>query len=260
MANFLKTLDNFGASLLKKHLNVGTSETGKTLLILNVLSMIAAAASDTVAAAIDKDTSAEDKKFLVPAGVATGIAKIGIYFTMTTAIIDKLQGIQDKDDKIIVKGFAHSVLEEMQNTGEFEKKALDYVNKIISKAEKGFLGTGLFKKSKKHVDSMRSTLKINDETLTEAGEKLFKTNLRAGFGVLGAFIGAVVGSAILAPIIRDVSAWAIQKMREKKNPELKELPYTPYFGPLGTRMGYSTKNQPLSMKNYMTSTGGNLKI
>ena len=41
--------------------------------------------------------------------------------------------------------------------------------------------------------------------------------------------------------------------------ELKELPYTPYFGPLGTRMGYA-KNQPLSMKNYMASVGGNMKV
>lgn len=258
MANPLKWL-------LEKPLNIDPSKAGKTLLGLNAIGMAAAAASDTVAAAIDKDTSAEDKKFLVPAGVATGIAKIGIYFTMTTAIIDKLQGKikynKDGGVKKCIKGLADSVLEEMVKADTLQENALKYLNKVISKAEKGFLGTGLFKKSDEYIQSMKEAFFEAGGELTQTAIESYKSNLKSGFGVLGAFIGAVVGSAILAPIIRDVSAWAIQKMREKKNPELKELPYTPYFGPLGTRMGYSTKNQPLSMKNYMTfAQGGNLKV
>ena len=247
------------AKLLEGPLNIDPSKAGKTLLGLNVLGMAAAAASDTVAAAIDKDTSAEDKKFLIPAGVAAGIAKIGIYFTMTTAIINKLQGKEDEAGNVTVKGFAHKVMGEMEKTGELEANVKEYAKKVISKAEKGFLGTGLFKKSDDYIQSMKTTLDLKSEEGLKEATKLYKTNIKSGFGVLGAFVGAVVGSAILAPIIRDVSAWAVQKMREKKNPELKELPYTPYFGPLGTRMGY-VKNQPLSMKNYMASVGGNMKV
>ena len=65
-----------------------TEKPGKTLLVLNAVGMAAAAATDTFAAAVDKDTKAEDKKFLIPAGVATGVAKLGIYYGMTTKIID----------------------------------------------------------------------------------------------------------------------------------------------------------------------------
>ena len=60
---------------------------GKTLLVLNALGMAFAALSNTFAAAKDKNTSAEDKKFLIPAGLVTGVANIGIYFGMTKKMI-----------------------------------------------------------------------------------------------------------------------------------------------------------------------------
>ena len=252
MANPLKWL-------LEKPLNIDSSKAGKTLLGLNAVGMAAAAASDTFAAAIDKNTSAEDKKFLIPAGVATGVAKLGIYFTMTTAIINKLQGkVHYDNDGNITKttlGLADRVLEEMDKNNTFDSNALKYTDKIIKKAEKGFLGTGLFKKSDEYINSMKATLKDGD-VLTDAAKSLYRSNFKSGFGVLGAFIGAVVGSAFLTPIIRDISAWAIQKMREKKNPDLKEQPYYPYV----PTIQYG-KKQSLSMKNYMAfARSGNMKV
>ena len=74
------------------------------------------------------------------------------------------------------------------------------------------------------------------------------------FGVAGAFFGAVVGSAILTPIIRDISAYFVQKHMEKKNPELKEQPYKPYFQLTKVDSSLYAKKQPLSMKSYMAST------
>ena len=104
--------------LLEKPLNIDPAKAGKTLLGLNAVGIGAAALSNTFAAAVDKDTSAEDKKFLVPAGLATGVANLAIYFTMTTAIIDKLQGKtkynKDGSIKKVVKGFADSVLEKIE--------------------------------------------------------------------------------------------------------------------------------------------------
>ena len=60
--------------------NPDPAKAGNTLLVLNALGMLFAAASDTFAAAIDKNTPAEEKKFLIPAGVATGAAKIGLRY------------------------------------------------------------------------------------------------------------------------------------------------------------------------------------
>ena len=60
-------LQKFGQNILEA-CNPDPSKAGKTLLVLNAAGMIAAAASNTFAAAVDKNTSAEDKKFLVPAG------------------------------------------------------------------------------------------------------------------------------------------------------------------------------------------------
>ena len=255
MANFVK-------KLLEGPLNIDPSKAGKTLLGLNAVGMAAAAASDTFAAAIDKNTSAEDKKFLIPAGVVTGIAKIGIYFTMTTAIIDKLQGCtqynKDGTVKKTITGVADNALELMEKDGSFEKNALAYTDKIIKKAEKGFLGTGLFKKSDEYISSMKQTLK-NENGITDAAKTLYKNNFKSGFGVLGAFIGAIVGSAILTPIIRDVGAWGIQKIRENKNPELKGQPYKPYIN-INSVYAHAFGKQPLTMKNYMSSTNSSMKI
>ena len=253
--------------LLEKPLNIDPSKAGKTLLGLNAVGIGAAALSNTFAAAIDKDTSAEDKKFLVPAGFATGVANLAVYFTMTTAIIDKLQGKvkynKDGSVKKTIRGFADDVLEKM-DSDTFNKNALNYVDKTIKKAETGFMGTGLFKKSADYVQSMKNTLKNENGQITDAAKNLFKSNFKSGFGVLGAFIGAVIGSAILTPIIRDVSAYFVQKQMEKKNPELKEKPYMPYFEPTriaSARYDVQMQKQPLNMKTFMISTkGGALKI
>ena len=74
---------------------------GKTLMVLNALGIGFAAASNTFAAATDKNTSAEDKKFLVPAGAVTGLANLGIYFGMTNKLVDYLEG--DVADKVTSK-------------------------------------------------------------------------------------------------------------------------------------------------------------
>ena len=252
-------------NILEGPLNIDPSKAGKTLLGLNALGMAAAAASDTFAAAVDKNTSAEDKKFLIPAGIVTGIAKIGIYFTMTTAIINKLQGKvkynEDGSVKKVIKGVADDALEIMEQNKTFDDNAIKYTNKVIKKAESGFLGTGLFKKSDKYIADMKATLKDGDN-ITEAAKNLFKSNFKSGFGVLGAFIGAIVGSAFLTPIIRDTGAWAIQKRRENNNPKIQDTSYNPYFATEETKNSeYSTKKQPLSMQNYMTYThSGSLKV
>jgi len=249
--------------LLEKPLNIDPSKAGKTLLGLNAVGIGAAALSNTFAAFIDKDTSAEDKKFLVPAGFATGVANLAIYFTMTTAIIDKLQGKKkyDKNGNMVkeIKGFADTVLESMDKD-TFDKNALSYADKAIKKAESGFMGTGIFKKPAKYVDAMKETLKDKDGNITDAARNLFKTNFKSGFGVLGAFIGAVIGSAILTPIIRDISAYFVQKEMEKKNPSLKDKPYMPYFEPTritSARYDVVPKKQPLNMRTFMLSTNGN---
>ena len=253
---------NFAKWLLEKPLNIDPSKAGKTLLGLNAVGMAAASASDTFAAAIDKNTSAEDKKFLVPAGVVTGVAKIGIYFTMTTAIINKLQGCvkynKDGSVKKVVTGVADKALEIMEKDGNLVGNATKYTDKIIKKAKTGFLGTGLFKKSDEYIQSMEQTLK-NQDGITDVAKNLYKNNFKSGFGVLGAFIGAIVGSAILTPIIRDVGAWGIQKMREKKNPELKGQPYKPYIN-VSSVNANAFGRQPLTMKNYMSSTHSAMKI
>ena len=102
---------------------------GKTLMWLNVLGMLFAAASDTYAAASDKNTSKEDKKFLIPAGICTGVAKIGIYLGMTKKITEKLEG--DVFEKVI------NVMKDKDNpeimSDEFNAKALKFVTGKIEK-------------------------------------------------------------------------------------------------------------------------------
>ena len=236
---------------------------GGMLLVLNALGMVFAAASNTFAAASDKNTSKEDKKFLVPAGALTGVANIGLYYAMTTKIIDKLQGKVkvNKDNSVeVVKGLADNVIEKMEANGTFNKNAMNYIDKAISKAKNGkFFGLG--KKSEDYVSSMVSTLKSGNE-LTEAGKYLYKNSVKSGFGVLGAFIGAVVGCAILTPIIRDASAYLVQKRMEKKNPNMQNEPYQPYFDPSHTKVDLANFNRrvPLTMKSFMISTNGRMKV
>ena len=272
MASFIKMLDN-----IIKSCTPDPKKAGKTLLVINAMGMVFAALSNTYAAAVDKNTSAEDKKFLVPAGFVTGAANIGLYYAMTQKIIDKLQGKEVYKDGVIdpkksTEGFAHSVLKYMEENKNADGKTylddavLKFANKEVEKAGKNKKSLFSFGyKSPDNVKQAAQELLLKDGVATDKAKELFKDTFKSGFGVLGAFIGAVVGCAILTPVIRDVSAWAIQKIREKNNPELKELPYKPYFEPTrieSVRYGKTkASKQPLSMKSYMAFTnGGSLKV
>ncbi len=273
-------------SLLSK-VNPDPSKAGKTLLFLNALGMIFAALSNTFACATDKNTSKKDKKFLVPAGVVTGIANIGIYYGMTTKIINKLGGkkiypkenqtvnliisklkdgtfevlTDDKGQKYVeVKGTAHNIIEKLEKGGTFDKEVKKFVNKEIKKAQNGNI-FGFGKKTQEYIVSMKESL-LDGGKPSQYAQNLFKDNIKSGMGVLGAFIGAVIGCAIITPIIRDISAYFVQKRMEKHNPDLQNKPYMPYFDPSHLKVNIHGKKQPLSMKNYMafTSSGSNLKV
>ena len=209
---------------------------GNTLLGLNVLSMILAAASNTFAIAKDKNTSQEDKKFLIPAGVATGVANIGAYFAITRKIIKGLEGTAGK----ILKG--------MEDKGTLKDNVLKYVNKSIEKAE-----SGLFKKKPEYIKDMKTYL-LKDGAPTKEAISQYKEVVKGCGSVLGAFAGVVIGCGILTPIFRDVSAYFVQKRMEKKNPSLKDAPYRPYFDPSHIKVGYASKKQPLNMNTYMAFT------
>lgn len=249
---YLKTLLNTAQDAAN---SVKKQSTGGVMLALSVAGMISAAVTNTFAAAVDKNTSAEDKKFLIPAGAVTGIANIGIYYLMTDKLIDGLEKSAENQIKNMY----------LKNNDEFNKKALTYTAKVIEKAEKGFLKTGLFKKDSSYIDSMKNALCKDSNIkngITDYAKDLYANHVKSGAGVLGAFAGAVIGCAILTPIIRDVSAYFVQKRMEKNNPSLKDKPYQPYFEPTRlTSANFENKKQPLSMQNYMAFTnGGNLKI
>ena len=250
------------ATTLISKCNPDPTNAGKMLLALNALGMVFAAASNTFAAATDKNTSAEDKKFLVPAGAVTGVANIGLYYTLTTSVINHLQGAKklnpDGSVKKEIKGLAQKALDTMSEE-DIVKNAKVYAQDKIQKAQKGFLGTSIGKKSKEYVQSMQDTFLKGDMPTKEAIEA-YKSDFKSGAGVLGAFIGAVVGCAVLTPLIRDVSAYFVQKRMEKTNPELAEKPYRPYFDPSHIGAGKYGKKQPLSMKTYMAFTRGNMKV
>lgn len=216
--------------------NPEPGKAGKFLLVVNALGMVFAALSNTYAAAVDKNTSAEDKKFLVPAGAATGVANIGLYYTLTTGIINAL------------KNSAEKAIEAMSKDDLIDK-ATKLVDNKIAKA-----------KTQEIKDSIKSLYKNADGSINEAAKDLYKTTNKDAASVLGAFAGAVIGCAIITPIIRDVSAYFVQKHMEKKNPEMKDKPYKPYFEPTrieSVRYG----SRPLTLKNYMAFThGGNLKV
>ena len=216
--------------------------TGKTLMFLNALAIGFAAASNTFAAAIDKNTSAEDKKFLVPAGAVTGLANLGIYFGMTNKLVNYLEGpVADK------------VTHNMIKNDTFTKGVETFVDKNLLKVSK--------RGNKDLFESMKNTLKNADGTVTDAARVLYTKNIAKGLGVVGAFIGAVVGCAIITPILRDVSAYAVQKLREKNNPALQNKPYSPYFDPTHIGPKYAKLNkQPLSMTSYMNFTHGRTRV
>ena len=218
---------------------------GDKLLAINTFSMVLAALTNTAAAAVDKNTSKEDKKFLVPAGLATGVANIGIYFTMTRKIIKSLENKADK----VVKNMAPKNL---------DQKALEYVNKVITKAE----NAKVFKKSPEAIKDMRSYLLANpnvkdilkDGKLTQQAFNEYSYSVKEAASVFGSFIGVVVGCGIIATIIRDVSAYFVQKHLEEKNPSYKDAPYRPYFDPGHFKVGYASTKQPLNLNTYMAFT------
>ena len=217
MADLTSLANKASITKFLNQFNPDPSNAGKTLLILNTASMIFAALSNTFAIVKDKNTSNEDKKFLVPAGLATGVANIGAYFLMTENIIKKLK----KDAAVALDN-----IDEIELT----KKSTDYALKQVKKAESGFLNTGLFKKSPELIKSMKETLfeskevieegaqgaanalkgdlakavKEGSVAITQEAKNLYKNNLQGGASVLGAFIGAVVGCGIVTPIIREI--------------------------------------------------------
>lgn len=222
--------------------NPDPQKAGKILLVINALGMVFAAASNTFAAAVDKNTSAEDKKFLVPAGLVTGVANIGLYYAMTEKVINKL------------KEATKNTLENLGQEGKIEKNVTKFIELKIKKA-----------KNPEIQNSMKELFYEGGDVakgLTEQAKQAYKDNSIAAAGVLGAFFGAVVGCAILTPIIRDISAYFVQKHMEKKNPDLKEKPYKPYFEPTRIEsVRYGNKRQPMTMKNYMLFTNsGRMKV
>ena len=237
--------------------------TGKTLMILNALGIGFAAASNTFAAAVDKNTSAEDKKFLVPAGAVTGLANLGIYFGMTKKIIDALAGrevsIEEKAKLSLAEqkklgGFAGKIIDKMVDDKTYLDRATAFVDNKLLKASKTI-------KDPKLLESMKTSLKDSNGEITGYAKRMFGSNIRNGLGVIGAFVGAVVGCAIITPILRDVSAYAVQKWREKRNPELQSKPYSPYFDPSHIGPKYAKINkQPLSMTSYMNFTHGRTRV
>ena len=256
-----------------------TKKQGFLLLALNVAGMVFAAASNTFAIAKDKDTKQEDKKILIPAGVATGVANIATYYAITEKIIknfeknavEKVGGILEGK-----KGLPDKIVECPKNF-DLKGQAKEYATKAIEKAQKGKF-FGLFKNSQEDISTMTKTFfNEADEGLLKSGNikdalknaeptkyciDSFQSNVKAGAGVLGAFVGAVVGCAIVTPIIRDISAYVVQKKLEKKEPDMQNKPYRPYFDPAHIGQGkYGVTNkQPLSMQSYMTFTNGTMKI
>ena len=216
-------------------------DAGNTLLCLNAIGMLFAAASNTTATAIDKNTRPEDKKFLIPAGVATGVANIGIYFLMTRKLI-----------KYLEKSAANYV----DNMGDkLADKAADFAKRAINKAEKG-----IFKKPELAVAMKKAFFENGNlsDSITETAKEAYKDNVKAAASVAGAFAGAVIGCSILTPIIRDVSAYFVQKRMEKNNPDLKNEPHKPYYDPSRVGTGLYNRKQFPSMTSYMAFANKNL--
>ncbi|MBR2069329.1 MAG: hypothetical protein IJ877_06160 [Candidatus Gastranaerophilales bacterium] len=220
---------------------------GVALLALNVFSTALAAATNTFAAATDKNTSAEDKKFLVPAGIATGVANVGLYLALTLKAIKGMEKV------------ANNVIKNMALKGTLKENALNYANNAIKKAET----KKLFKKSPEYIADMKSYLFRNGK-LSKNAVAEYKDNIKGCASVAGALIGVVVGYGVLSPIIRDVSAYFVQKHMEKKNPSYKDKPYRPYFDPSHFKIGYAHTKQPLNLNSYMAFTrktpAGQLKV
>ena len=240
LANVVKNLASFS----------DPKKAGSALMWINVFSTALAAATNTFAAAQDKNTSSEDKKFLVPAGIATGVANVGLYLALTLNVIKTMEKK------------AEDVIKTMVNNNTIEKNTLEYVNKAVSKAQSGLFNTGLFAKKPKYVQDMKNYLLedgsvkniLQDGKVTQNAIQEYKDTIKGCASVTGAFIGVIVGYGILSPIIRDVSAYFVQKHMEKKNPNWKDAPYKPYFDPSHFKIGYASTKQPLNMNTYMAFT------
>jgi len=212
---------------------------GMVLMALNAAGMIFAALSNTWAAASDKNTSKEDKKVLVPAGFATGAANIALYYLMTDKLI--------KCGEIAGETFANNL-----KADELSKNALQYAKNKIKKADRGLFNKDEFIQSMKN--DLITTAKDGSEIATDLAKNEYKIDLKAGGGVLGSFAGAVIGCAILTPIIRDITAYFVQKKMEKKSPDLQNQPYRPYFDPTHLKVNVAGRNRDLTLKNYMAFT------
>ena len=264
MANFTKIVANA--------LNVLNPDksAGKILMVLNALGIGLAAAANTYAAATDKNTSAEDKKFLVPAGGVTGLANLGIYFGMTSKLISKLAGKEDDESALqsaaktiktkTTDSLADRVFNLMQDNGTYKDRVEHFVENKIAKESKKIKDINV-------LNNMKKTLKNDDGSLTNYAKQMFREDVRNGFSVVGAFIGAVVGCAVITPILRDVSAYAVQKIRESRNPSLKNKPYMPYFDISHVRtnkysygISHKPDNRPLSMTSYLNFTHGRTRV
>ena len=227
------------------------SSNGNTLLYLNILAMGLAAAANTIAVVKDKNTNPEDKKFLVPAGIATGVANIGLYLALTKKIIKSMENS------------ALNSIKEMEKNNTLVQKATDFANDTIRKAK-----NNIFKKNnpehKQYVEDMKATL-LSDGKATPFAINDFKNSLKDGASVVGAIAGVIISCGILTPVIRDVSAYFIQKKREKNNPDMKNKPYKPYFDPTHLKVQTDvTQKQPLNLTNYLAftnrKTNGSMRV
>ena len=237
MADF----NNLLASGVQKLANFSDpKKAGTALLLINVFSTALAAVTNTFAVATDKNTSPEDKKFLIPAGIATGVANIGMYLALTLKVID-LMGKKAKD-----------VIKNMAINGTLKENAEIYTKNAIDKAK----NAKIFKKTSDYIADMEKYYFRNGK-LSKNAVAEYKDNIKGAASVMGAFIGVVIGYGILSPIIRDVSAYFVQKHMEKKNPDYKDKPYRPYFDPGHFKVGYASQKQPLNMNTYMAFTRSN---
>jgi hypothetical protein len=254
-----------------------TQKPGKLLLALNAAGMIFAAASNTVAIVVDKNTKPEDKSILVPAGALTGFANIAAYYAITQKIIDCCEEHAAKAVGGTIERKGKKITFETPEGIDITSSAKRLGIRQIEKAKNGKF-FGLFgKKNKEDVAEIADTFFKGGKELLDNGadniqdvfknaeptqyaQDAIKKNAKNCASVLGAFAGAVIGCAIITPIIRDIGAYIVQKRLEKKEPELKDAPYRPYFDPSHIKPGYDTIKQPLSMQNYMSFTNGSLKI
>ena len=232
---------------------------GDKLLAINTFSMVLAAITNTAAAAVDKNTSKEDKKFLVPAGLATGVANIGVYFAMTRKIIQSLAG----DDNHI--GYADKIIDKMTEDGSISKNVIGYVEKTITNAE----STKSFKKYSEVLQDVKDTLskspnikdilkecKLPEEALTKP-EELVQTE----YDVLKTLLKNPNAKEILKDKDAKLIGKAMEKIRplqdmrkyflEKPNINVKDITKAILKSEARTEYGYSVKDAASVMGSFI---------